>query len=184
MWRASTSRRVAARAACATPAASRSARSSWSWARPNSPRRTSSCAACQASATSRQRRKAGPPILCRARCSSRSSTRAGSPASSVGADLARDVVGQTEPGGGQGVGRGAHPLGQVQVVDRPVQVVGRAPPHGPGDQLLGQPPAQLHGIVVVGHIGPAGQRQRLVEAPRPRGLLRLSQHDSPMSQHD
>ena len=42
----------------------------------------------------------------------------------LGADLAGDPVGQAEPRGGQGVRGGAHPLGQVQVVDRPGQVVG------------------------------------------------------------
>jgi len=101
-----------------------------------------------------------------------------------GANLARNVIGHTEPRGGKGVRCGAHPLTQVQVIDRPVQVIGQGPAHGPGDQFLGQPSAQLHGTPVVGHIRPAGQSERLIEAPRPRGLFRLSQHDSPLSQHD
>ena len=49
----------------------------------------------------------------------------------VGADLAGDPVGQAQPGRGQGVGGGPQPLGQVEVVDRAVQVVGRAAPRGP-----------------------------------------------------
>ena len=75
----------------------------------------------------------------------------------VGADLVGDPVGQAEPGRGQRVGRGPHPLGQVQVVDRPGQVVGRAAAGRPGDQVQGQPAAELHRVVVVGDVGPAGQ---------------------------
>ena len=37
--------------------------------------------------------------------------------------------------------------------------------------------------MMVGHIGPVGQRHRLFEATRLRRLFRLSQDHSPMSQH-
>ena len=50
----------------------------------------------------------------------------------VGADLLGHPVGQAEPGRGQRVGRVPHPLGQVQVLDGPGQVVDRARGGSPG----------------------------------------------------
>ena len=101
----------------------------------------------------------------------------------VGADLLGHPVGQAEPGRGQRIGRCAHPLGQVQVLDGPGQVVDRAAPRRPGDQVQRQPAAELDRMMVIRHVGPGRQGIRLLEPPRPRGLLCLPQHDPPMSQH-
>ena len=101
----------------------------------------------------------------------------------VGADLVGHPVGQAEPGRGQRIGRGADPLGQVQVVDRAGQVVGRAAAVGPGDQVQPQPAAELHGLVMVRDVGPAGQGKGLFVPAGPRGFLGLPQDDPPKSQH-
>ena len=179
---------LAAAAACwapiaPAPAASRSARSSCSCARPNSPRRPSASADCQASAISRVRRRAGPLTLCRARSSIRSSALRRVAGVQVGADLLGHPVGQAQPGRGQRIGRGAHPLGQVQVLDGAAQVVDRAAAGRPGDQVQRQPAAELHRIVVVRDVGAGRQGKCLLEPPHSRGLLSLPQHDPPLSQH-
>ncbi|MFO0954565.1 MAG: hypothetical protein U0835_26065 [Isosphaeraceae bacterium] len=107
----------------------------------------------------------------------------GFPRVEVGPDLRADGVGQFQPGGREGVGGGAQPLGQVQILDRAGEVVGVPATAGAGDQVEGQPVAELDRVVVVGDLGAVGQGQRLIEAPGPRRLLRLPQDDSPLSQH-
>ena len=184
---ASRSRRAAATAFWAAitpaPAASRSARSRCSWAWPNSPRRASAVGRLPGLgdlAVPPQGRAADlvpgqvlDPLQ-------RPGRLAGVEA---GADLVGHPVGQAEPGRGQRIGRGADPLGQVQVVDRAGQVVDRAPAVGPGDQVQAQPAAELHRLVVVGDVGPAGQGIGLFVPAGPRGLLGLPQDDPPKSQH-
>jgi hypothetical protein len=101
----------------------------------------------------------------------------------VGADLASEPVGQAQPRRGQGVGGGPQPLGQVEVVDRAVEVIGRAASRGPRHQLPRPLAAEADRVMVVGHVGPTGQGERLVVAAGPRGLLGLSQDNAPMSQH-
>jgi len=74
-------------------------------------------------------------------------------------------------------------LAKQQIGGRPGRAAGPAPPPGPADRVRGPPAPQLDRLAMVGHVGPAGQGQRLVEASRPGRLLRLSQCDAPMSQH-
>ncbi len=101
----------------------------------------------------------------------------------VGTDLVGHPIGQAQPGRGQRIGGSPDPLGQVQVFDRAGQVVGRAPPVGPGNQVQPQPAAELHGLVMVRDVGPGGQGKGLFVSASPRGLLGLPQNDPPMSQH-
>jgi len=81
------------------------------------------------------------------------------------------------------MGGGADALGQVQVLDRAGQVVGRAAAAGPGDQVQPQPAAELYGLMMVRDVRPARQGQGLFIPAGPCGLLGLSQDDPPMSQH-
>ena len=152
----STSRRAAARAAgglclAAPPVASRSARSSWSWARPNSPRRASSWADCHASAISRVRRNDGP--LIRAAPAHRSARRPGPVHQRRGRREPRRRPGRPVSAGPM-PGRREHAqfLRQGEILDGPGQVVNLAAPTGPRDQVECEPSTKLHGMVMIGHI--------------------------------
>ena len=101
----------------------------------------------------------------------------------VGPDLHGHPLGQGQAGRRQGVGRGVEPFGDPEVVDGAGQVVGLAPARGPGDQLHRHLVPELDGEVVVGHLGPGGEPQGLVQAAGPGRLVRLPQCDPPLSQH-
>ncbi len=77
----------------------------------------------------------------------------------------------------------ADAFGQVQVFDRAGLVVGRGAAVGPRQQIQPQPPTELHGLVMVCNIGPAGQGKGLFVPASPSGLLGLPQYDPPLSQH-
>ena len=101
----------------------------------------------------------------------------------VGTDLVGYAIGQAQSGRGQRIGRSPDALGQVQVFDRAGLVVSRGPPVGSGKQIQPQPAAELHGLVMVRDVGPAGQGKGLFVSASPRGLLGLPQNDPPLSQH-
>ena len=94
----------------------------------------------------------------------------------IAAHLVGDTVGQAEASRGQGIRRSAHALAQIEVFDRANQVVDRAAPRRPGNQVEGQPAAELNGMMVIRHVGPARQGISLFKPPRSRGFLCLSQY--------
>ncbi len=100
-----------------------------------------------------------------------------------GPDLVDREVGQAQAGRRQRVGGGAQAFGGVEVLDRAGGVVGRAASSGPGDQVEPQPASKLDRLVMVGHLGPAGQCVRFLEPTAPRGFLGLPQDDPPLTQH-
>ncbi len=177
------SRRADARADRAVSPASRSARSICSWARPNSPRRASSRAVLPGLGDLFGPSQGRAADLVPGQLLDPLGDPAGLAGVEIGADLNGHAIGQAESGRGQGVGRGAQPFGDPEVVDRAGQVVGLAPATRTGDQLHGQLAPELDGVVMVGHVGPGGQHERLIETAGAGRLLRLPQSDSPLSQH-
>ena len=163
--------------------ASRSARSSWSWARPNSPRRASSSGVLPGLGD-----LAGPPQrraadLVPGQGSIRSTTRAGSPASRSARTSAATWSARLSRAAARASGAAPSRSARSRSSIAPARSSASPRRAARADQLVGEPPAELDRVVVVGHVGPAGQGERLVVAPGPRGLLRLSQDDAPVSQH-
>jgi len=92
----------------------------------------------------------------------------------IATDLLGYPVGEAKPGRGQRIGGSADPLGQIQILDRPGQIVNDAPPGGAGDQVQRQPATELDRMMVVRDVGASGKRVCLLEPPHPRGFLCLS----------
>ena len=101
----------------------------------------------------------------------------------IDADLLGNPVSEAEPSGGQRIGRRADPLGQVQVLDRASQIVSYSSPRRPGNQVQGQPAAELDRVMVIRHIRPIRQGVCFLEPTDPRGFLGVPQDHVPMSQH-
>ena len=137
------------------------------------------------SAASLIRRRAGPPMLVPDEVAPLD--HAGR-LSGVEVDphLVGGLLGQGEPGGGQGIGRETRgSTGQGEVVDRPGgNVFGLGPPFGPADEVVLHAVPEKDGLAMVGddRASSLGSEQ-LIEPPGTGRFLRLSQDDAPLSQH-
>jgi hypothetical protein len=98
-------------------------------------------------------------------------------------NLVGDPIGQTEPGGCEGIGRSSDPFGKLKVVDCAGQVVGRASAIRPGYQIQPESAAKLYSLVVVCYVRTGRQGIGLIISACPGGFLGLPQDDPPMSQH-
>jgi hypothetical protein len=94
-----------------------------------------------------------------------------------------DPIGQLVAGGRQGIRGRLLPGGQGDIGTGAIQVVGSGPPHGPVEQVHAEPGAKERHLAEFGHVGSADQGVGVLIPAGSAQLLRLSQDDTPLTQH-
>ncbi len=100
-----------------------------------------------------------------------------------GANLVGDPIGYGQSRCRERIRRCTNPIGEVEVFDGTGKIVGPGATRCTCHQVQRQPPAKLHGVMMIGDLRPARKGVCLGEPTQPRGFICLPQNDAPMSQH-